>query len=155
MDWDLSDWTDEPPTKTAKRDRELVPEGDRVFEIRKATEGAHRFKTAAPTYLMLQLAPAEGDYAWIFWDIPHGKAGVREARQLAEAVGQAVGKTLSIDPDSLAGRRIVAEVYHTVSQKNGQTYANVRRIRVDHTDKRPAWERDAAAASTEVDDIPF
>lgn len=155
MEWDLSDWTDEPQTEAENRkDFGLVPEGDRVLEIRQASQGPHRFKKGCASYLMLQLAATEGKHQFIFWDIPHNKNGVRGARQLAEALGLPVGEKLSIDPDAISGRRILAEVYHTVSQTNGKTYANVRRVRKDETDTRPAWEMAGPGGGVE-DDIPF
>ena len=157
MEWDLADWKDEPETGAENRKEfDLVPEGDRVLEIRQASQGAHRFKKGAASYLMLQLAATEGKHQFIFWDIPHNKNGTRGARQLAEALCLPIGEKLAINPDDVIGRRFLAEVYHTVSQTNGKTYANIRRVRKDETDTRPAWERDGVGNGGGVeDDIPF
>lgn len=157
----MAEWemTDEPvETKPAAGQRDICPPGERVFVIRSATEGAHKWKDGE--WLMLRLGDAEGRFQMVFCDIPKDKSGAAAAAGLAKALGLgAFGSKVVLDPEELEGREVVAEIYHR-EKKTGGVYVNVGRFSpVMKADKAPPAKRtplqkaDAAAAST--DDIPF
>lgn len=158
----MAEWemTDEPVEAAARPagEREICPEGERVFVIRAATEGAHRFKDGE--WLMLRLGDAEGRFGMVFCDIPKDNSGAAAAAGLAKALGLGpFGSKVVLDPKDLEGREVVAEIYHR-QKKTGGVFVNVRRFSaVMETDKpappkrTPKQKADAAAMNT--DDIPF
>jgi hypothetical protein len=150
MDWTMHDQAESPVA-----DRELVPEGEHLFEIRSASEGKHKFKEG--DFLMLRLAAASGAYQFLFCDIPAGPAGAKLARSLADALGDQGGPNVSISASALEGRQVRAEVYHRISA-NGKTYVNVSRFVAAEPLTKPVKVRnkaDATARAAAPDDIPF
>lgn len=155
-EWDMVDEIEQP--KPAAGSREICPPGERVFVIRSATEGAHKWKDGE--WLMLRLGDAEGRFQMVFCDIPKDKSGAAAAAGLAKALGLgAFGSKVVLDPEDLEGREVVAEIYHR-QKKTGGVFVNVRRFSaVMETDKpappkrTPKQKADAAAVNT--DDIPF
>lgn len=150
--------TDEPvEAKPAAGQREICPPGERVFVIRSATEGAHKWKDGE--WLMLRLGDAEGRFQMVFCDIPKDKSGAAAAAGLAKALGLgAFGAKVVLDPEELEGREVVAEIYHR-EKKTGGVYVNVGKFspvmetKAKPANRTPKQKADAAAAST--DDIPF
>ena len=143
MDWMM----DELPEEPAKTERELVPEGEHTFEIKSATQGPHKFKEGE--FLMLRLSATNGSYQFVFCDIPFGASGVRLAKGLADALGEAATGKISLDPEALAGREVRAVIYHRTGS-NGRPYVNVSEFKPSKT--KPAKPAKVVAAA---DDIPF
>ncbi len=152
-EWMLDDVTSGQETAQA---RDMVPEGEHVFEVVKATEGPHKFREGE--FLSLRLSDAGKKWALVFADIPKDKRGAPLAASLAKALGLGgFGSKVVIDPAELEGRQVIAEIYHTVS-KAGRTYANVRRFSAVEqaapaAARTPKQKADKAATAT--DDIPF
>lgn len=143
--------------KPAAGQREICPPGERVFVIRSATEGAHKWKEGE--WLMLRLGDAEGRFQMVFCDIPKDKSGAAAAAGLAKALGLAAfGSKVVLDPEELEGREVVAEIYHR-EKKTGGVWVNVGKFspvmetKAKPANRTPKQKADAAAAST--DDIPF
>jgi len=154
-EWDMTDEIVE--TKPSAGQREVCPPGERVFVIRSATEGAHKFKPG--DWLMLHLGDAEGIYQMVFCDIPKDKSGAAAAAGLAKALGLGpFGSKVVLDPEELKGREVVAEIYHR-PKKVGGVWVNVGKFspvmetKAKPANRTPKQKADAAAAST--DDIPF
>lgn len=159
MDWGIDDSIENEPASEAKA---MVPEGDHTFVIRKATEGAHKFKDGE--FLMLQLADEAKEFGLLFCDIEKGKRGAALASSLATATGAAAfGGKVSLDAAELVGQRVVAEIYHYASPKTGKVYANVRRFKAaepvvenaEATSRSPAKRTAAQRIAGDTDDIPF
>lgn len=151
MDW----MTDELPEEPAKTERELVPEGEHAFEIKAASQGPHKWKEGE--FLMLRLSPLNGSYQFVFCDIPFGSAGVRLAKSLSDALGEAATGKVSLNPDELVGREVRASVYHRIG-KTGKTFVNVSEFRKPKAAAKAepqAKRADRAAAVAAPDDIPF
>jgi hypothetical protein len=75
--------------------------------------------------LKLRLATVEGNYRFVFDDIPH-HLGWRAAN-LADALGiKAIDGKLSLSPDEIEGQVLTVEVSHYTS-KAGKTSAVVKR----------------------------
>jgi len=158
----MAEWMlDDEPTAPDAAERTLVPEGTHAFEIKDATEGPHKFKDG--DYLMLRLSDTGRKFGLVFCDIPTDKRGASLAASLAKAVGGAAfGKKVALDPAELVGQRLLAEIYHSVSQKNGKTYVNVRKFAalpveagaVETATAQPGRSRPAKPAAGE-DEIPF
>lgn len=145
MDWMI----DELPEEPAKTERELVPEGEHTFEIKSASQGAHKFKEGE--FLMLRLSATNGSYQFVFADIPFGPNGVRLAKSLSDALGEPSTGKISLDPEALAGREVRAVIYHRTGN-NGRTYVNVSEFKPPKTAAKAAKKAAAVAAQ---DDIPF
>jgi hypothetical protein len=146
----MADWMiDDMPEEPAKTERELVPEGEHSFEIKSATQGPHKFKEGE--FLMLRLSATNGSYQFVFCDIPFGASGVRLAKGLAEALGEAATGKISLDPEALAGREVRAVIYHRTGS-NGRTYVNVSEFKPTKTAVKAAKKAATVAAQ---DDIPF
>lgn len=144
----MAEWMmDDLPEEPAKTDREMVPEGEHGFEIKSASQGAHKFKQGE--FLMLRLSALNGSYSFVFCDIPFGKEGVRLAKSLADALGEPATGKLSLDPDAITGREVRAVIYHRVAN-SGKTYVNVSEFKPPKT--KPAKPAKVVAAA---DDIPF
>lgn len=154
-EWEMTDEIVE--TKPAAGQREICPPGERVFVIRSATEGAHKWKPG--DWLMLRLGDAEGRFQMVFCDIPKDKSGAAAAAGLAKALGLgAFGAKVVLDPEELEGREVVAEIYHR-PKKTGGVWVNVGKFspvmetKAKPANRTPLQKADAAAVST--DDIPF
>lgn len=156
-EWMLDDVNDAAPDAG---ERALCPDGTHAFEIKDATEGPHKWKEGE--FLMLRLSDTGRRYGLVFCDIPKDKRGAALADSLAKAVGcAAFGRKVAIDPGELVGQSVLAEVYQSVSAKNGKTYVNVRKFSslpveagaVETATAKP--KRSAAAPAIGGDDIPF
>jgi hypothetical protein len=146
----MADWMiDDMPEEPAKTERELVPEGEHTFEIKSATQGPHKFKEGE--FLMLRLSATNGSYQFVFVDIPFGPTGVRLAKSLSDALGEAATGKISLDPEALAGREVRAVIYHRTGS-NGRTYVNVSEFKPPKAATKAAKKAATVAAQ---DDIPF
>ena len=152
-------------------DRELVPAGVHLMEIKSASEGPNEYKTCDENphgdCLKLVLATKEGGYAWVYHDIPQHLGWLGE--QLAAAIGVgASGGTVSLLPEDLAGRVLEVEISHYTAKSNGKTKAIVKKY-VPAAAKTPAATKatpqpakkvavrttTAGMAGVPSDDIPF
>ena len=160
MDWDFdsTDIVNEP----AREAREMIPDGVHTMEVKRASEGAHKFKEGE--YLMLQMADTGKAYGLVFCDIPKGKHGAALASSLATAIGGAAfGGKVSLDPADLEGQRVDVEIFHYVSPKTGKCYANVRKFHAaqpvvetaEATSKAPAKRTADQKIAGDRSDIPF
>lgn len=151
------------PQQTATMERDIVPAGIWSMSIRHAEEGPNQYKVSDENpdglCLKLRLATQEGQYKFVFDDIPK-HLGWR-AKQLAEAVGVIpVGGKIALTADDLVGQVVQVEISHYTS-KAGKVSAVVKRYVAPAGDKptaRPAARRTMAqkiAASLPQDDIPF
>lgn len=156
-EWEMTDEIVE--ARPAAGQREICPPGERVFVIRSAVEGPHKWKDGE--WLMLRLGDAEGRFSMVFCDIPKDYTGAAAAAELAKALGMAAfGGKIRLDPAELEGREVVADIYHRANTKTGKVYVNVREFKpVMETDKPAPAKRTpkqkADAAATATDDIPF
>jgi hypothetical protein len=120
---------EEQKAEYAPNERGIVPAGVHSMTIKHCEEGPNRYKQCDenPTgdCIKLRLATVQGDYKFVFDDIPK-HLGWR-AKQLADAVGIVpVSGRLSLTPDELAGQVLTVEVSHYTS-KAGKVSAVVKR----------------------------
>ena len=151
-------------TAAGSLDREIVPAGTHLMEIKAAEEKTNEYKVCDENpngnVLAVRLATNGGNYKVVFDDIPQ-HLGWR-AQQLAAACGFDVASgTLSLHPDDLVGRVVSVEISHYTS-KAGKVSAVVKKY-LPYT---PAVAKPAAAparrspvakvaAAIPGDDIPF
>jgi hypothetical protein len=142
-------------------EREIVPAGVHEMTIKHAEEGPNEYKVtdANPQglCLKLRLATSSGNHKFVFDDIPK-HLGWR-AKQLADSIGvAAAGGKVSLDPASLVGATLTAEVSHYTS-KSGKVSAVVKRYVAGEAKPQPkARPKTVAAkitASLPGDDVPF
>ena len=140
------------------QERDIVPAGTHRMVIRSAEEGPNEYKTSDtnPTgeCLKLRLATAEGNYRFVFDDIPKHLAW--RAANLADALGiKAVGERLTLTPDDCREQIVQVEISHYTS-KAGKTSAVVKRY-VPQTvaeKAKPAASRSRASATVAACDLP-
>lgn len=142
-------------------ERDIVPAGVHEMTIKHAEEGPNQYKTSDSNpdgmCLKLRLATTDGNYKFVFDDIPK-HLGWR-AKQLADAVGvSASGGKLSLEPDALIGSTLSVEVSHYTS-KAGKLSAVVKKY-VQATPQPVAAKAKPKIAAAKVtaattDDIPF
>jgi len=153
--------TDEQPTETVTRERELVPPGTHVMKIRSAKEEPNEYKRTAANpngdCLKLCLSTVEGDYKFVWHDIPKDLGWI--AANLADGLGiDAFGGKLSLSPDEIEGRTLTVEISHYTS-KAGKTSAVVRRYVPANVSEKPpaikATPKPPPADRLPGDDIPF
>jgi hypothetical protein len=144
-------------------DREIVPAGTHLMEIKAAEEKTNQYKVCDENphghVLALRLATNGGNYRFVFDDIPQ-HLGWR-AQQLAAACGfEVAGGVVSLNPDDLIGRVVSVEVSHYTS-KAGKVSAVVKKyLPAPAAGKpKPASARRTAVskvtASMPDDSIPF
>jgi hypothetical protein len=142
-------------------ERDIVPAGKHQMLVKQCSEGPNEYKTHETNpdgnCLKLRLETVEGNYRWVFDDIPTHLAW--RAANLADALGiKAVNGRLSLSPDEIEGQVLTVEVSHYTS-KAGKTSAVVKRY-VPATGEQPQAKRPRAAAAVAAsslpdDDIPF
>ena len=152
---------EEQQTETVTHERAIVPAGRHEMFVKLCEEGTNEYKRHETNpdgdCLKLRLATVEGDYKFVFDDIPH-HLGWRAAN-LADALGiKPVDGRLSLSPSDIEGQTLVVEISHYTS-KAGKTSAVVKRyvpatVAAKHaaikaTPKPPPAERMPG------DDIPF
>lgn len=156
--------TDDVQQTAQTAEREIVPAGVHLMEIREASEGPNQYKVCDENpngdCLKLRLVTNSGNHQFVFDDIPQ-HVGWR-AKQLAAACGQDVASgVLSLNPDDLVGRVIEVEISHYTAKASGKTRAVVKKYLPA---KQPAASKPKAAARTQAakvtaalatDDIPF
>lgn len=160
MDFIVEDQTQEPGVE-----RDIVPAGTHRMVIRYAEEGPNEYKTSETNpngeCLKLRLATVEGNYKFVFDDLPK-HLGWRAAN-LADALGiKAIDGRLTLTPDECREQIVMVEVSHYTS-KAGKTSAVVKRYvpqTVVEKTKPLAAPRTRAAAVTAAsnladDEIPF
>jgi hypothetical protein len=152
---------DEEPTETVTRERAIVPAGRHEMFVKLCEEGTNEYKRHETnpdgTCLKLRLATVEGDYKFVFDDIPH-HLGWRAAN-LADALGiKPVDGRLSLKPSDIEGQTLVVEISHYTS-KAGKTSAVVKRyVPLNVAAKPPAIKatpKPPPADRLPGDDIPF
>ena len=153
------DFVIEDQTQDAAVERDIVPAGTHRMVIRSAEEGPNEYKTheTNPTgeCLKLRLATVEGNYRFVFDDLPK-HLGWRAAN-LADALGiKAVGGRLTLTPDDCREQIVMVEVSHYTS-KAGKTSAVVKRYVPQSVAEKakPATPRARPVAAGATDDIPF
>jgi hypothetical protein len=125
MDFVIEEQTAEVMTQ----DRDIVPAGSHQMLVKVCTEGPNEYKRHETNpegmCLKLRLATVEGNYRFVFDDIPH-HLGWRAAN-LADALGiKAIDGKLSLSPDEIEGQVLTVEISHYTS-KAGKTSAVVKR----------------------------
>jgi hypothetical protein len=159
MDFIIEDQTSE----TVTHERDIVPAGKHAMLVKHCEEGPNEYKRHETNpegmCLKLRLAAVEGDYKFVFDDIPH-HLGWRAAN-LADALGiKPIGGKLSLSPDEIAGQVLTVEISHYTS-KAGKTSAVVKKyVPAAEADKPKAARSRPAAKAAAVDrmpgdDIPF
>jgi hypothetical protein len=152
---------DEEPTETVTRERAIVPAGRHEMFVKLCEEGTNEYKRHETNpdgkCLKLRLATVEGDYKFVFDDIPH-HLGWRAAN-LADALGiKPVDGRLSLKPSDIEGQTLVVEISHYTS-KAGKTSAVVKRyVPLNVAAKPPAIKatpKPPPADRLPGDDIPF
>lgn len=154
------DFVIEDQTQDVAVERDIVPAGTHRMVIRSAEEGPNEYKTHETNpngdCLKLRLATVEGNYRFVFDDLPK-HLGWRAAN-LADALGiKAVGGRLTLTPDDCREQIVMVEVSHYTS-KAGKTSAVVKRYVPQSVAEKakPATPRARpAVAATAGDDIPF
>jgi hypothetical protein len=152
---------EDQPAETVTRERELVPPGKHLMKIRSAKEEPNEYKRsdANPNgdCLKLCLSTVEGDYKFVWHDIPEDLGWM--AANLADALGiKPVDGRLSLSPSDIEGQTLTVEISHYTS-KAGKVSAVVKRYvpanvaakqtAIKATPKPPPSER------LPDDDIPF
>ena len=142
----------------ATQERQIVPAGTHRMLIKAAEEGPNEYKThetnPSGECLKLRLSTVEGDYRFVFDDLPK-HLGWRAAN-LADALGiRAAGDRLTLTPDDCVGVIVTVEVTHYTS-KAGKTSAVVKRYVPAHAGDvaKPVTRPKPPAAAT-ADDIQF
>jgi len=162
MEWSFEDFEDiDTVAKPAARDRELVPEGEHRFTIRRASSNERKFEVV--------LASDDEACGWVFCNFPTDREwGQKLIVSLAKALGYAAAPWKSAAPEDIVGRTVRARVYHRVGN-SGRTFVNAGEFFVDmsppvneagpaHTRARTADQKYKAEHRGEVaaaDDIPF
>jgi|694.fasta_scaffold65822_3 hypothetical protein len=162
MEWSFEDFEDiDTVAKPAARDRELVPEGEHRFTIRRASSNESKFQVV--------LAAGDDSWGWVFCSFPTDRGwGQKLIVSLAKALGYAAAPWKSAAPEDIVGRTVRARVYHRVGN-TGRTFVNVGEFLPDpeqlltqagpaHTKARTADQKFKAEHRGEVaaaDDIPF
>jgi len=153
---------EEQPTETVTRERELVPPGKHVMRIRSAKEEPNEYKRsdANPNgdCLKLCLSTVEGDYKFVWHDIPEDLGWI--AANLADALGiKPVDGRLSLKPSDIEGRELTVEISHYTAKKSGNVSAVVKRyVPATVAAKPPALKatpKPPPAERLPGDDIPF
>lgn len=141
------------------QERDIVPAGTHRMVIRSADEGPNEYKVSDtnPTgeCLKLRLATVEGNYRFVFDDLPK-HLGWRAAN-LADALGiKAVGGRLTLTPDDCREQIVTVEVSHYTS-KAGKTSAVVKRYVPQSVAEKvkPATAPRSRPVAATADDIPF
>jgi hypothetical protein len=140
-------------------ERDIVPAGQHRMTIKQCEEGPNQYKTSDENpdgqCIKLRLATVEGQYKFVFDDIPK-HLGWR-AKQLADALAIVpVGGRLSIKPEELVGQVLNVEISHYTS-KAGKVSAVVKRY-VASSAKPSAPKvksKSVAISASSGDDIPF
>jgi len=152
---------EDQPTETVTQDRDIVPAGKHQMLVKVCTEGPNEYKTSDTNpegmCLKLRLATVEGNYRFVFDDIPHHLAW--RAANLADALGiKPVDGRLSLTPSDIEGQTLVVEISHYTS-KAGKTSAVVKRyVPLAATQPKPAAIKPNPKPPVERlpgDDIPF
>jgi len=146
-------------------DREIVPVGVHVMEIRHAEEGPNEYRKCDQNSEgnCLKLRLSCGEYKFVFDDIPQ-HLGWR-AKQLAAAIGtDDDSQVISLDTKNLIGQQLTVEISHYTS-KAGKISAVVKRYVPVDGKAKPAKKAEAkkprmttaVAMVTEDDDgdVPF
>jgi hypothetical protein len=153
---------DEEPTETVTRERDIVPAGKHVMKIRSAKEEPNEYKRsdANPNgdCLKLCLSTVEGDYKFVWHDIPEDLGWM--AANLADALGiTPVDGRLSLKPSDIEGRELTVEIIHYTGKKSGNVSAVVKRyVPLNVAAKPPAIKatpKPPPADRLPGDDIPF
>jgi hypothetical protein len=151
---------EEQTAETMTREREMVPAGKHVMKIRSAKEEPNEYKRsdANPNgdCLKLCLSTVEGDYKFVWHDIPKDLGWI--AANLADALGiKAIDGKLSLSPDEIEGQVLTVEISHYTS-KAGKTSAVVKRYVPANVADKPAAMKATPKPVVERlpgDDIPF
>ena len=151
-------------SQAATMERDIVPAGVHQMIVKHAEEGPNEYKRSDenPTgmCLKLRLATTDGNYKFVFDDIPQ-HLGWR-AKQLADAVGVlASGAKVSLQPDSLVGIELTVEVSHYTS-KAGKVSAVVKKyVAAQQQAAKPAAKARPKTVAAKItaampeDDVPF
>jgi hypothetical protein len=151
---------EDQPAETVTQERDIVPAGKHQMLVKHCEEGTNEYKrhdtNPEGMCLKLRLATVEGNYRFVFDDIPH-HLGWRAAN-LADALGiKAIDGKLSLSPDEIEGQVLTVEVSHYTS-KAGKTSAVVKRYVPLNVAEKPAASKPKAKPPVERlpgDDIPF
>jgi hypothetical protein len=151
---------EEQQTETMTREREMVPAGKHIMKIRSAKEEPNEYKRSDANpegnCLKLCLATVEGDYKFVWHDIPKDLGWL--AANLADALGiRAIDGRLSLSPDEIEGQILTVEISHYTS-KAGKVSAVVKRyVPANVADKPAAIKPNPKPAVERLpgDDIPF
>lgn len=116
-------------SQDAAFERDIVPAGTHQMVVRYADEGPNDFKRHDTNpdgqCLKLRLATVQGEYRFVFDDIPRHLTW--RAANLAEALGiQPVNGRLSLTPEDCRDKVLTVEISHYTS-KAGKTSAVVKR----------------------------
>lgn len=161
MDWGFEDIDLDEPAQPTALERELVPEGEHVFQIKRVTETDRR--------LTVTLAHTEPRYGWVWVELPKDKdwAG-RIVASLAKAIGLTAEQWRATEVGDLTSRWVRCQVYHREGNA-GKVFVNARKflpamaadVPGAAAEEKPAAKRSQAAkahaATTEgnPDAIPF
>lgn len=160
MDWGFEDIDLDEPAQPTTLDRELVPEGEHAFQIKRVEETDKRLK--------ITLAHAEPRYGWVWVELPKDKDwAARIMASLAKALGMTPEEWRATQVGDLVGRHVRCQVYHREGNA-GKVFVNARKFVAAMaadvpaaTAEKPAAKRSQAAkahaATTEgnADAIPF
>jgi hypothetical protein len=157
MDFVIEDELSQPSAV----ERDIVPAGQHRMAIKACEEGPNQYKTSDENpdgqCIKLRLATVEGQYKFVFDDIPK-HLGWR-AKQLAEALAIVpVGGRLSLNPGELVGQVVNVEISHYTSKANKVSAVVKRYVPASAVaaapvkQSRPKPQKVAAGPS---DDIPF
>lgn len=165
MDWGLDDDFPPQPANDARApERELVPEGDHVLQIREVIDHGDKVE--------FRLVHDDKRFGWVFARFPkEADWGKRILSSLRKACGMTREQWAAGEVTDLVDRRVVARIYHKAG--NGRTFVNVAEFRpqdepgltVHHVEtfepppkpaaRRTSTQKADAAARMPGDDIPF
>lgn len=154
MDWGDEFETFETTAPAAERTYETLPAGTYTFTIKGGAEKPDRTE--------IRLAPEERRFGFVFCRLMRGQSWAKQlARELRTALGMSAAEWAEATPESMAGRKVRARVYHAA--KGDSVWVNVGNfLPLEDAAADPA---PPAAAKTEraaparldgpEDDIPF
>lgn len=152
MDWDIDDETFEAAPAAAERTYETLPEGTYVCTIKGGAEKADRTE--------IRLAPEDRRFGFVFCRLYRGQDWAKRlAGELRTALGMSAAEWAEATPESMAGRKVRARVYHAT--KNGTTFVNVGNFLPLEEEPAAAARPTTKPAATRArpagpeDDIPF
>lgn len=142
MDWGFEDVDLNEPPQPARLERELVPEGEHVFQIQRINETTES--------VIVVLRHTEPRYGWVWVTLPRtADWAKRIMASLAQALGFTPEQWREAEIGDVVQRWVRAQVYHKPG-RDGRVFVNARvflPVMAADVPSAPAQEKPAAKRS--------